>query len=123
MGRRLLPAAFVVLAAVADSSGAHAVALDALLGAVPFAAVSSITAFGDYLDRRGDPVVGLQAFLWAVVLALLVLSCAIRSGSIHGVPPLAVSSLVAALAILGLKAVVHLAPYARRLAELLPAKP
>ena len=93
----------VAIAAVADSTGAHALALDALLGAVPFAAVSAITAFGDYLDARDDSVVALQALLWAAVLALLVLSCAMRSDAIQGVPPLAVSSLVAALGLLGVK--------------------
>lgn len=123
MGRRLLPGVFVVLAAVADSSGAHGLALDALLGAVPFVAISSITAFGEFLDRRDDSVVALQTLLWAVVLVLLVLSCAIRSDSIQGVPPLAMSSLVAAIALLCVNAVVHVAPYAKRLTELLPAKP
>jgi hypothetical protein len=119
----VLPALLVVLAAVADSRGSHALALDALLGAVPFAAVSAIAAFGDFLDAREDAVVGLQTLLWAAVLVLLVLSCAMRSAAIQGVPPLAVSSLVAALALLAIKGVVAAAPYARRLAELRPAKP
>jgi hypothetical protein len=123
VGRRFLPGLLVVIAAVADSQASHALALDALLAAVPFAAVAAIASFGDYLDRREDAVVGLQAFLGAAVLALLVLSCAMRSGAIDGVPPLAVSSLVAALALFAVKAVVAAAPYARRLAELRPAKP
>ena len=119
----MLPALLVVLAAVADARGAHALARDALLAAVPFVAVSALVAFGDYLDARGDAVVRLQTLLWAAVLALLVLSCAMRSDAIQGVPPLAVSSLVAALALMALKGVVAAAPYARRLAELRPAKP
>jgi hypothetical protein len=119
----VLPALLVVLAVAADSGGAHALALDALLGAVPFVAVSAITAFGDYLDARDDSVVALQTVLWGLVLVLLVFSCAMRSDAIGGVPPLAVSSLVAALALLVLKGIVAAAPYLRRLAELRPAKP
>ena len=104
-----------MLAAAADAGGAHALALDALLGAVPFVAVSSLTSFGGYLDARDDSVVALQAFLWAVVLALLVLSCAMRSAAVHAVPPLAVSALFGAVVILAIKGAIAAAPYARRL--------
>ena len=79
MGRRVLPALLTVAAAFADAHGAHGLAFDALLGAIPFAAVSSLVAFGAYLDRREDAVAGLQALLWTLSLALLVLSCAARS--------------------------------------------
>jgi hypothetical protein len=123
VGRRALPAVLVLLAAVADSHNAHALALDALLGAVPFAAVAALASFGDYLDTRDDAVVALQSLLWGVAVALLVLSCAMRSASIHGVPPLAVSSLVACLGVFAIKTVLAMAPYASRLAELRPAKP
>ena len=123
MGRRLLPALLVVVAAFADGRGRHALALDALLLAVPFAAVCAIAAFGGYLDRRDDAVVALQALLWGVALVLLVLSCEVRSNAIHGVPPLAVSSLVACLGTFAIKAAVAVAPHARRLAALRPAKP
>jgi hypothetical protein len=119
----LLPALLVVVAAFADGRGRHALALDALLLAVPFAAVCAIAAFGGYLDRRDDAVVALQALLWGVALVLLVLSCEVRSNAIHGVPPLAVSSLVACLGTFAIKAAVAAAPYARRLAALRPAKP
>ena len=123
MGRRLLPALLVVVAAFADGRGRHALALDALLLAVPFAAVCALAAFGGYLDRRDDAVVALQALLWGVALVLLVLSCEVRSNAIHGVPPLAVSSLVACLGTFAIKAAVAAAPHARRLAALRPAKP
>jgi hypothetical protein len=113
----------VLLAAVADSYNAHALALDALLGAVPFAAVAALASFGEYLDTRDDAVVALQSLLWGVAVALLVLSCAMRSASIHCVPPLAVSSLVACLGVFAIKTVLAIAPYARRVAELRPAKP
>ena len=119
----MLPALLVAAAAVADAHHARGLALDALLVAVPFAAVSAIAAFGGYLDRRDDAVVALQALLWALCLVLLVVSCEVRSNAIQGVPPLAVSSLVACLGIFAIKATVAVAPYLRRLAQLRPAKP
>lgn len=119
----MLPAVLVGVAAVADFHGAHGIARDALLAAVPFAAVAALVAFGDWLDARGDGVAGLQAALSAGVVALLVLSCAVRSSALHGVPPLAISSLVAALGLFALKAVVAVAPHARRFSDLWPAKP
>jgi hypothetical protein len=118
----VLPALLVLVAAVADSKGAHGLALDALLCAVPFAAVAALASFGGYLDSRDDPVVGLQALLWAVAVVLLVLSCGVRSGSI-GVPPVAVTAVFACLVVFAIKAILAAAPHARRLAGLRPAKP
>ncbi len=123
MGRRLLPAALVVVAALADSAGSHHLALDAILLAVPFAAVAALCSFGEYLDSRSDSTLGLQALLWAASVVLLVLSCAVRSHALHGVPPLAVTSLFMCLGIYAVKAAVAAAPYARRLADMRPAKP
>jgi hypothetical protein len=119
----VLPAVLVAIAAIADGHGSHGLAFDSLIAAVPFTAVSSIAAFGGYLDRRDDAVVALQALLWAVALVLLLVSCEVRSSSIHGVPPLAVSSLVACLGIFVIKGTVAVAPFLRRLATLRPAKP
>jgi hypothetical protein len=119
----VLPALLVVFATIADSQGNHALARNALLAAVPFAAVAALVAFGSYLDARDDGMAGLQALLSTAILALLVLSCAIRSSALHGVPTLAVSSLVAALALVALKVLLGVAPYARRLTDLWPAKP
>jgi hypothetical protein len=119
----VLPGLLVAIAAIADGHGAHGYALDALLAAVPFTAVSGIAAFGAYLDRRDDAVVALQALLWAAALVLLLVSCEVRSSAIHGVPPLAVSSLVACLGVFAIKVSVAVAPYVRRLAALRPAKP
>jgi len=123
VGRRALPAMFAVLAALADGRGAHSLAFDALLGAIPFAAVAALVAFGAYLERRDDGASGLQALLWTLALTMLVLSCAARSPAtqMHTLPPLAASALVAALAVFALKAVVAIAPYARL--ALRPAKP
>jgi hypothetical protein len=122
MGRRVLPALFAVLAAIADSQGAHGLARDALFAALPFAAVGALVAFGSYLDS-GDPLAGAQALCSAAIVAFLVVSCAARNAALHGVPPLGVSSLVAVLALFALKAALALAPHARRLSGFTPAKP
>jgi hypothetical protein len=121
VGRRALPGLLAVAAAVADSSGGHTFALYALLGALPFAAVAALTSFGDYLEQRDDAVLGVQALLWGVAVLLLVLSCAVRSQSV-GVPPLAVSALVACLGVFAVKVVLAATPFLRRLAPR-PAKP
>src|SRR4051794_37629774 len=123
LARRLLPALLVVLAAFADSRGAHGLAFYALLGAVPFAAVAAIAAFGEQLDSRGDAVAAMQALLWGLVVVLLVVSCWARGAALPGAPPLAISTVVGCLGVFAIKVVLAAAPYARRLAELLPAKP
>ena len=123
MGRRLLPVVLVAIAALADSAGAHSLALDALLLAVPFAAVAALISFGEYLDSDSNSVAGLQALLWAASLVLLVLSCAVRRHALHSVPPLAVSSMFMCLGIFAVKATLAAAPYVRRFADLRPAKP
>jgi len=123
--RRVLPAVLTILAAYADGRGSHGLAFDALIGAIPFAAVSALVAFGTYLDDRTDVLTGLQALLWSLALGLLVLSCAARSPSLqtNSLPTLGRSALVACLGVFTIKACVGLAPYARRLALVWAAKP
>lgn len=125
MGRRVFPALLAIVAAVADRHGAHGLAFDALLAAVPFAAVAAIVSFGDYLERRDDPLVALQSLLWGFALVLLVLSCAARSPgtATHSLPPLGWSALVACLGVFAVKAFLAAAPWAWRLALVRPAKP
>jgi hypothetical protein len=123
MWRRMLPAMLVAIAALADLSGSHGLALDALLLAVAFAAVAALVSFGEYLDSDSSSVALFQALMWATAVVLLVLSCAVRRHAIHGVPPLAVSSMFMCLGIFAVKGMVAAAPYARRLADLRPAKP
>jgi hypothetical protein len=124
VARRVLPALLVLVAAFADARGAHGLAFDALLGAVPFAAVSALIGFGEYLEHREHGVAGLQALLWSLAVALLVLSCAARSPATetHSLPPLGASALVGCLAVLAIKAFVAIAPQLRRVA-LHTAKP
>jgi hypothetical protein len=107
----------VVVAAFADARGAHGLAFDALLGAIPFSAVSALVGFGEYLEQREDSVAGLQALLWTLAVALLVLSCAARSPATqtHALPPLGASALVGCLAVLAIKVCVAVAPQLRRL--------
>jgi len=120
----VLPGLLVVVAAFADARGAHGLAFNALLGAVPFAAVSALVGFGEYLEHREDSVAGLQALLWTLATGLLVLSCAARSPATetNALPPLGASALVGCLAVLAIKACVALAPQLRRVA-LHTAKP
>lgn len=120
--RRVLPAVLAVLAAYADGHGSHGLAFDALLAAVPFAAVAGLESFGSYLDtRRG----GVHALLWALALALLVLSCAARSPATAAgtLPALGASALAAALVVFAVKTCVAAGPLVRRAALVRAAKP
>jgi hypothetical protein len=124
VARRALPALLVLVAAFADARGAHGLAFDALLGAIPFAAVSALVGFGEYLEEREHAVAGLQALLWTLATALLVLSCAARSPATetHSLPPLGASALVGCLAVMAIKAFVAIVPQLRRV-TLHTAKP
>jgi hypothetical protein len=125
MGRRALPALLALLAAVADGRGAHGLAFDALLAAIPFAAVAGLEAFGAYLEHREQALGGVQALLWTLALGLLVLSCAARSPATQAavLPPLGWSALVACLGVFAIKVTLAVAPVARRLILAQPAKP
>jgi hypothetical protein len=125
VGRRALPALLSAVAAVADARGAHGLAFDALLAATPFAAVAALAAFGEAIDARSETIARLQALLWGLALALLVLSCAARSPATqtHTLPPLGWSALVGCLGVFAVKACVAAVPQLRRLALLRPAKP
>jgi hypothetical protein len=123
--RRVLPGLLAVAAAYADGRGSHGLAVDALLCAIPFAAVAALESFGAFLEERADAVLGVQAVLWALALALLVLSSAARSsaGQTNSLPTLGASALVAALVVLGAKACLAVVPFVRRAAFVRPAKP
>jgi hypothetical protein len=123
--RRLLPGLLAIAAAYADGRGSHGLAFDALLGAIPFAAVSALEAFGAFLDSRDDAVLGVQAVLWTVALAMLVLSSAARSPatSTDTLPTLGSSALVAALIVFAVKSCLTVGPYLWRTALVRPAKP
>ncbi len=122
MGRRVLPALFVVIAVVADLHGSHSLAADALLAALPFAAVAALVTFGDYIDSPGGAN-GVQSLSSAAIVVLLVVSCAVRNAAVHGVPPLGVSSLAAIVCLFALKGMLAGGPQLRRLSSFWPAKP
>jgi len=119
----VLPALLVSLAAIADSHGSRSIAFDILLCAVPFAAVAALGSFGRFLETREDPAIQLQALLSGLVVALLVVSCMVRSTALDSVPPLAVTAVLASIVLYAVKAIVAAAPFARRLVQLRPAKP
>jgi hypothetical protein len=123
--RRILPGLLAIAAAYADGRGAHGFAFDAIIAAIPFAAVSALEAFGAFLDAHEDAVLGVQAILWALALALLVLSSAARSPATAAgtLPTLGSSALVAALGVFVVKACVAVGPFVRRVALVRPAKP
>jgi hypothetical protein len=125
MGRRAIPALLAVVAALADGRGAHGLAFDLLLAAIPFAAVSALEAFGSYLEDREQAVGGLQALLWTLALSLLVLSCAARSPATETgtMPPLGWSALVACLGVFAIKVTVAAVPFVRRATLPRTAKP
>ena len=123
--RRVLPGLLAIAAFYADGRGSHSLAFDALLGAIPFAAVAALEAFGTFLDAREDAVAGVQALLWALALSLLVLSCAARSPdtAAGSLPTLGASALVAALVVFAVKTCVAAGPVVRRVALVRAAKP
>jgi hypothetical protein len=122
VGRTALPVFLVLAAALADSRGEHGLAGNALLVALPFAAVGALVRFGAFVEERASWA-GLQALSSGVVVLLLVLSCAARSNAVHGIPPLATSSLLGAVGLFALMGALSLAPHARRYAAFSPAKP
>jgi hypothetical protein len=118
----VLPGLMICAAEVADVEGAHGLARDALLAALPFAAVGALVVLGDFIESPRSSS-GLRAICAGAMVCMLVLSCAVRSGAGDGaVPPLAISSLVAVLCLLALQAVCAAVPGAKRLG-LFPAKP
>jgi hypothetical protein len=112
----------VTLAVLADTAGAHSLAKDAVFAALPFASVAALVTFGDFVDVRAR-LAGMHSLLYGLIVALLVLSCAARSSAVHGVPPLAVSSLLAAAGLFAVKAALTVVPRWRRLGAFSPVKP
>lgn len=110
---RLAPIALVLAAALADHFGAHTIAFDFLLLAVPVTAIAGLRSVSERLDGRSNPV---HAYGWAVVLALLLIATAARApaGGDASVPTVARSALLACLVVFCLQAVGALATELRR---------
>jgi len=105
---RLSPIALVLAAALADHFGAHTLAFDALLLAVPVTAIAGLRSVADRLEGKAEPA---QAFAWAVVLGLLLVATAARAPSLGNpsVPAVARSALIACVAVFCLQALAALA--------------
>jgi hypothetical protein len=114
MGRRVLPIVLVLAAAVADASGLRTVATYLLVAAVPAAAAAALTVFGELVQRpgrsRGVGLARTEAALSALALVAVVVAGAARGAAVEGagVPPLAVSALVACIAAFALQACITL---------------
>lgn len=105
MGRRLLLAALVLAAPLADAAGSHSLAFWSLVAAVGVASVCALASFGAHLDLADDPVASLQALLWAPANVLLLLAAVARGPAVAAgeVPRLGVTALLGALFVFGLK--------------------
>jgi cyanate permease len=114
MTRRLVPAGLVIAAAFADRAGAHGLAFDAILVAVPVTAVAGLAAFAEQLERGTARV---QALLWAMALLFVVVGAAARAPAVAEgvVPPLAVAALVGCLTVFCAQALFALAGEVRPL--------
>ena len=120
VARRGIPVGLVLLAALADATGRHELAVYALLAAVPAVSVAALSALGDLLDSDdpfgGDGIPALQALLWGTAVCAVVLASATRPlvFSAAGVTTLGSTGLVCCLAALTLEAIVALAELARQ---------
>jgi hypothetical protein len=102
VGLRVLTAALVLGAALADAVASPELAFYALLAAVPATAACGLSVFGELLEDRGQV---LQGLVWALVLTLVVVGAAARSPALleGGVPVLGATALMACLGLLSLE--------------------
>ena len=104
--RSAISAALVLGAVIADGGHARSVALYLVLAAIPAVAVAALSFFGDLVEGSADAEAGaVYVGLTSLALILLVIGAAVRANTLAGdaVPALAVSTLVGALALLGLQ--------------------
>ena len=104
--RSAISAALVLGAVVADGQHARGVALYLVLAAIPAVAVAALSFFGDLVEGSADADAGaVYVGLTSLALILLVIGAGVRANTIAGdaVPALGVSTLVGALALLGLQ--------------------
>jgi hypothetical protein len=105
---RFAPLALVFGAGVADQAGAHVLAFNTLLVAVPVTAGAALRAVADRVDGRTHP---LEVYSWGAALGLLLVAAAVRAPSLGDpvVPSLARSALLGCAAVFCLQALVALA--------------
>ncbi|HYA07942.1 MAG TPA: hypothetical protein VEG24_00030 [Gaiellaceae bacterium] len=107
MGSRLLPFSLALAAVVAGAAGSDRPAFVLVLLAIPCAAAAAFVAISDALEGRAAR---LRAVSTSVALALIVIGSTVRASAPRGghVPPFAVSTLVAAMLLYTLPALVWL---------------
>ena len=109
MTTRLGSVCLVLGAALADAAGQHTFAYYALVAAVPVVALAGLSGLGDVLDgsAAGPHDRGI-ALLSAVALPFVLLATAVRAPLLEGGPPpvIGITSVVAALAIFAVQALV-----------------
>jgi hypothetical protein len=105
---RLAPVGLVFGAALADQAGAHSLAFDALLVAVPLTAIAALGTVADRVDGKAEAA---QTYLWGLALGLLLLATALRAPAVGdaSVPAMARSSLLACVAVFCVQALAALA--------------
>src|SRR5439155_19137122 len=104
--RSVISAALVLGAVVADGEDARTVALYFVLAAIPAVAVSPLSFFGDLVEGSADDEAGaVYVGLTSIALVLLIIGAAVRVNTLANgpIPALGVSTLVGALALLGLQ--------------------
>src|SRR3954466_868736 len=108
MSGRLLPLALVFGAALADQAGAHALAFNALLVAVPVTAIAGLRTLSDRVDGKAQQA---QTYVWGLVLALLLVATASRAPAVGdpSVPTVAGAALLACIFVFCLQALAALA--------------
>jgi cyanate permease len=113
VGLRVLTAALVLVAAVADATSSPQLAFYALLAAVPAVAACGLSVFGAVLEQDGRMA---QALVWALVLTLVVVGAATRSPALPegGVPVIGATALTACLALLSFEGVLAAVAELRR---------
>ena len=112
---RALPALLALAALAADLGGRHGAGLVLLLSAIPAAFAAALECYGDALAGRCG---GLRPLAALLALLLLVVSAALRSPAVvGGVPQLALTGVVLALAVYAAIAIAALLQSERVVAE------
>jgi uncharacterized membrane protein YdcZ (DUF606 family) len=107
MTRRALSPSLVVAAVLADAQGEHRLAFYALFAAIPALAISTVDAFGAYVEGSSP----IFAWLSGFTLVLVVTGTALRAPVLTEgtVPAVALSALVLALALVAVQGLLELA--------------
>jgi hypothetical protein len=110
---RLAPLGLVFAAGLADQAGAHMLAFNALLVAVPLTAAAALRTVAERIDGKAEQA---QGYFWGVALALLLVATAVRAPALAdpGVPSIGRSALLACIAVFCLQAVATLAHELRK---------